>query len=151
MEGLIQALRLLQAESFIYGTKAHGYHWNVEGILFDQFHDMFGEIYEDADGAVDTYAEWIRSFGQKAVFDVNQIYSESNVKYELTTEDNSPVKMLSSLMSSNEQIITDLKAAFNVANSFGEQGVANFFADRITSHEKWRWKISASLKSTMNN
>ena len=151
MEALIQVLRLLQAESFIYGTKAHGYHWNVEGILFEQFHEMFGEIYEDADGAVDTYAEWIRSFGEKATFDVPTIYAESNVRYDLGMDVTSPVQMLSSLLNSNEQIITDLKLAFNVASSANEQGVANFFADRITSHEKWRWRITASLKSMVAN
>jgi starvation-inducible DNA-binding protein len=151
MEALIQALRLLQSDSFIYGTKAHGYHWNVEGILFEQFHEMFGEIYKDADGAVDTYAEWIRSFGQKAVFDVNSIYSTSNIGYDLSMDSNSPIEMLRSLLESNEKIITDLKLAFNIAAEVNEQGVANFFADRITSHEKWRWKISASLKSMGTN
>lgn len=150
MEALIQALRLLQAESFIYGTKAHGYHWNVEGILFEQFHGIFGDIYSDADGAVDTYAEWIRSFGEKAIFDVPAIYELSNIKYDLETEANNPIDMLRSLLSSNEQIIADLKNAFNVANGANEQGVANFFADRITSHEKWRWKMTASLKSLIN-
>lgn len=151
METLIQALRLLQAESFIYGTKAHGYHWNVEGILFDQFHEMFGEIYEDADGVVDTYAEWIRSFGEKAVFDVNAIYATSNVKYDLGMDSTNPIDMLRSLLQSNEQIITDLKSAFNVAAGANEQGVANFFADRITAHEKWRWKLTATLKTMVNN
>lgn len=150
MEILIQTLRLLQANSFIYGTKAHGYHWNVEGILFDQFHEMFEEIYSDADGAVDTYAEWIRSFGEKAEFEVAKIYETSNIKYDLDLNITSPVEMLQSLLSSNEQIITDLKAAFIVANAENEQGVADFIASRITSHQKWRWKISASLKTMVN-
>ena len=151
MEALIQALRLLQAESFIYGTKAHGYHWNVEGILFDQFLEMFGEIYEDADGAVDTYAEWIRLFGEKAVFDVTEIYATSNIKYDLGMDSTNPINMLRSLLQSNEQIITDLKSAFNVAAGANEQGVANFFADRVTAHEKWRWKLTATLKTMVNN
>lgn len=150
MEALIQTLRLLQANSFIYGTKAHGYHWNVEGILFDQFHEMFGDIYSDADGAVDTYAEWIRSFGGKAEFDTVKIYETSNVKYDLDLNITSPVEMLQSLLSSNEQIITDLKAGFILANAENEQGVADFFASRITSHQKWRWKLTASLKTMVN-
>ena len=151
MEILIQQLRLLQSSTFIYYTKAQGYHWNVEGILFNQFHEMFGEIYEDAFSSVDTYAEWIRSFGQKAVFDVSAIAELSSVKYDLDAESNSPGRMLISLLDSNEQIISDLNAAFVVANSAGEQGVANFFAERITAHQKWGWKLSASLKSIVNN
>ena len=150
MEILIQQLRLMQANSFVYYTKAHGYHWNVEGILFDQFHEMFSDIYNDAWSAVDTYAEWIRIFGEYAVFDVMSILATSNIKYDDGIVNN-PIDMLRSLYSSNERIIEDLKVGFNYANSAGEQGVANFIADRITAHEKFRWKMSASLKSLVNN
>jgi len=151
MEALIQQLRLLQSSTFIYYTKAHGYHWNVEGILFNEFHEFFEDIYTDAYEAVDTYAEWIRSFGQKATFDAPTVFATSAVKYDLGQEANNPVQMLQSLLTSNEQIITDLKNAFNTASGANEQGVANFFADRITAHEKFRWKITASLKTTMGN
>ena len=147
MDALIEILRTLQANAFIYYTKAHGYHWNVEGILFDQFHEFFSDIYNDAWSSVDNYAEWIRIFGEKAVFDVPSILMGSNVKYDLDMMANNPILMLRSLNGSNDQIISDLKNAFNVANNAGEQGVANFFADRITAHEKFRWKITASLKT----
>jgi starvation-inducible DNA-binding protein len=147
MEELIAQLRTLQASTFIYYTKAHGYHWNVEGILFDQFHEMFSDIYTDAFDAVDTLAEWQRSFAQFAEFQVGKIAAVSNVTYDLDLNANNPIQMLQSLLKSNEQLITDYKVAFNTATSTGEQGVANFFADRITAHEKFRWKITASLKS----
>ena len=150
MEILIQQLRLIQANSFIYYTKAHGYHWNVEGILFNQFHEFFEEIYEDAFSAVDTFAEWIRSFGEFAVFDVMSVLSQSNIKYDDGIVNNS-IDMLRSLLNSNERIIEDLKVGFNYASSANEQGVANFIADRITAHEKFRWKLTATLKSVVNN
>ena len=150
MEILIQQLRLMQANSFVYYTKAHGYHWNVEGILFEQFHEMFSDIYNDAWSAVDEYAEWIRIFGEYAVFDVMSVLSTSNVKYDEGIVSN-PIDMLRSLYSSNERIIEDLKVGFNYANSADEQGVADFLASRITAHEKFRWKMSASLKSLVNN
>jgi starvation-inducible DNA-binding protein len=140
----------MQANSFVYYTKAHGYHWNVEGILFDQFHEMFSDIYNDAWSAVDEYAEWIRIFGEYAVFDVMSVLSTSNVKYDEGILNN-PIDMLRSLYSSNDRIIEDLKVGFNYASSANEQGVANFLADRITAHEKFRWKMSASLKSMVNN
>ena len=74
----------------------------------------------------------------------------SNVKDDLGNTNN-PVDMIKSLLSSNNTIIEDLKNAFNVANVVGEQGVANFFADRITAHEKFRWKMVSSLKTLINN
>jgi starvation-inducible DNA-binding protein len=150
METLIQQLRLLQANAFVYYTKAHGYHWNTEGILFNQFHDFFSEIYNDAWNSIDGYAEWIRIFGQYADFDAAKAVMTSNVKYDLGNTNN-PTDMLKSLVVSNERIIEDLKNAFNMANIAGEQGVANFFADRIAVHEKFRWKMVSSLKTIINN
>lgn len=150
MEALLQQLRLLQSNSFIYYTKAHGYHWNVEGILFEQFHDMFSDIYNDAWSAVDEYAEWIRIFSAYAEYNVSNVLASSNVKYDLGMTNN-PIEMLRSLSSSNDVIISDLKQAFVLADNLGEQGVADFIAGRIAAHEKWRWKMNSSLKTIINN
>lgn len=151
MEELISKIRLLQANAFIYYTKAHGYHWDVEGILFQQFHSMFGDVYEDAWNSIDGYAEWIRRFGAKASFDVMSALSESNVKYDLSPDSSNPIEMLQSLSASNKIIISDLKSAFPLATSANEEGVANFIAERIDAHQKWQWKFDASLKSMVNN
>jgi len=151
MEALIQALRTLQANAFIYYTKAHGYHWNIEGILFTQFHEFFADIYNDAWSSIDGYAEWIRIFGGKAAFDTPSILMNSNVRYDLDMNASNPIDMLNSLNSSNDQIISDLTLAFDIATLERQQGVANFFADRISIHEKYRWQITASLKTMSNN
>lgn len=150
MEELIGKLRLLQANAFIYYSKAHGYHWDVEGVLFDQFHSMFGDIYEDAFNSVDEYAEWLRRFNVKASFNVVQSAAISNVKYDLTPEITNPLLMLQSLYNSNAQIISDLKLAFPVATAAGEEGAANYIAERIDAHQKWQWKMRASLATTVN-
>jgi starvation-inducible DNA-binding protein len=150
MEELLRQIRVLQASNFIYYTKAHGYHWNVEGILFQQFHEMFSDIYNDAWQSVDGYAEWARIFGSKAIFDMPSTLSLSEINYDLSLTGN-PVEMLSSLNASNSQIIELLKSAFKTANENNEQGLANFLATRIESHQKWSWKISSSLNSVTNN
>ena len=151
MEELVYALKKLQANAFIYYSKAHGYHWDVEGILFDQFHSFFGEIYEDAWNSVDDYAEWIRRFGSKASFSVSESLMMSNVKYDLTPEISNPIAMLQSLYESNAIIINDLKTAFPIATAANEEGAANYIAERIDAHQKWGWKLSVSLKSMVNN
>jgi DNA-binding ferritin-like protein len=48
----------------------------------------------------------------------------------------------------NHGLITMLKAAFNVANSENEQGVANFIAERIDMHQTWDWQLTASLRAS---
>lgn len=150
MEELIYIFKKLQANAFIHYSKAHGYHWDVEGILFDQFHSFFGEIYEDVWNSVDDYAEWIRRFGAKASFNVSDSLIMSNVKYDLGPEVSNPFAMLKSLYDSNAIIINDLKNAFPIATQAGEEGAANFIAERIDVHQKWQWKIQASLATTVN-
>ena len=151
MEELIGKLRLLQANAFIYYSKAHGYHWDVQGVLFDQFHSMFGDIYEDAFESVDNYAEWIRIFNAPASFNVVQAAAVSNVKYDLGPDATNPMDMLRSLYNSNEQIISDLKEAFPIASAAGEEGVANFIAERLESHQKWQWKLRSTLTTMINS
>ena len=45
----------------------------------------------------------------------------------------------------------DLKESFTIATSANEEGAANYIAERIDAHQKWGWKLSASLKSMVNN
>jgi DNA-binding ferritin-like protein len=37
--------------------QAHGYHWNVKGPMFAQFHELFGDIYADVDDTIDPMQE----------------------------------------------------------------------------------------------
>lgn len=145
---LISYIRLMQANAFIFYTKAHGYHWNVEGILFNQFHEFFKDIYEDVWASVDDYAEWLRRLGQYAQFDVMEIFATSSLEYDSVV--NSPMDMLKTLGASNDRLIQDLNMGFASATQNNEQGLANFIAERIDQHEKFRWMINASLATELN-
>ncbi len=145
---LLNKLKQLQSNAFVFYTKTHGYHWNVEGILFKQLHAFFLEIYEDVFESIDTYAEWSRKLGAYAPFQIDEILQASNVKYDFSTT--SPLEMLRNLLDSNNQIIKDLKDAFEMADAGNEQVLANFIAERIDQHQFWSWQLSASLKTSVN-
>jgi starvation-inducible DNA-binding protein len=145
---ILNKLKQLQSNAFVFYTKTHGYHWNVEGILFKQLHAFFLEIYEDVFESIDTYAEWSRKLGAYAPFQIDEILQNSNVKYDFPTT--SPLEMLRNLLDSNNQIIKDLKDAFEMADAGNEQGLANFIAERIDQHQFWSWQLSASLKTSVN-
>ena len=61
METLQEIMKKVLADTFALYLKAHNYHWNVEGINFPQYHEFFGNLYEELHGAVDPIAEEIRS------------------------------------------------------------------------------------------
>ena len=47
MEELVNAIKVALADHYAFYFKAHGYHWNVECSDFEEYHALFGKIYED--------------------------------------------------------------------------------------------------------
>lgn len=124
--------------------KAHGYHWNVEGDDFPQFHEFFGDIYANYDEATDTYAEWIRMLKAYTPYRLTDFFDLSTVGEPVITGD--PQPMLVDLYNEIETHIQKLIVAGNLANANNEFGLANFFADRQTASQKFCWQIRASME-----
>lgn len=144
MEQLLAQLKMLLADNIALKFKAHGYHWNVEGQDFREFHSFFADIYENFDDATDTYAEWLRIFKTYAPYRLVDFFDVSTVT-EPTIVGN-PQPMLADLYMAIEKHIEDLVAAGKLANSVNEFGLANFFADRQTASQKFCWQLRASME-----
>lgn len=149
MDQLIGLLRQYLANSVVLASTAHGFHWNVEGPLFEEYHELFGSYYEDIDGTVDTIAEWMRAFDVQAPYTLQQFIDAQNIGETLTST-NSPIVMTRMLLMLNDKFVNDLKVMFNSATEMGEQGLADFFAARLTAHQKWGWMFRSSIKQTVN-
>jgi len=144
MSQLVDALSNLVGSLVSLKFKAHGYHWNVEGQDFAQYHGLFGDIYEDIDGSIDPMAENIRKLGAYAPYKLSRLQQLSTLpETEVGTD---AKEMAADLLKSNEFIIKDLMDAFDVANNARQQGIANFLAERIDMHQKWSWQLRVSVK-----
>ncbi len=144
MEQLLAQLRTLLADNVALGMKAHGYHWNVESDDFEQMHNFFGRIYDDFEGATDTYAEWLRMLKQYAPYRLTDFFDGSTVGESVIVGD--PQPMLIDLYNEIEVHIAKLIEAGKIANSLNEFGLANFLADRQTTSQKFCWQIRASIE-----
>ena len=149
MDQLISLLRKYLANSVVFASTAHGFHWNVEGPMFTEYHEFFGEIYEDVDGTIDTFAEWLRKFDVQSPYTLQQ-FMDAQSFGEVLTNSNSPIVMSRMLYVMNERMINDSKEMFDVATLLKEQGLANFLADRQAAHEKWGWFLRSVIKQTIN-
>lgn len=149
MENLILALKQYLANTIVYKSAAHGYHWNVEGPLFTQYHSFFKEIYEDVDSTIDTIGEWLRKFDSVAPYTLEEFVSLNNMP-DMTIESNSPIVMSRMLLNGNEKLISDIRLMLEMSNVENEQGLLNFLADRQEKHEFYGWWLRSSLKSTIN-
>jgi starvation-inducible DNA-binding protein len=141
---LADNLKTLLATNFAYYLKAHGFHWNVEGPDFGELHDFFQGIYEDAYSALDPTAEYIRYLGEYAPASLER-YSELTV---ISGQIKIPRArlMLEELYANNDQMISVLNDCFASANEENEQGIANFIAERLSAHGKYRWQLASYLK-----
>ena len=57
---LTDLMKRVLANTFSMYLKTHNFHWNVEGMLFSQLHEFFGDLYTELWNAVDPIAEHIR-------------------------------------------------------------------------------------------
>jgi len=141
---LVKELQELMGDVTVFYFRAHGYHWNVEGEDFSQYHNLFEDIYSDVYGSIDPLAENIRKLGEYAPFKLDTLIKLASL--EDSKVPTNPRAMAKDLLEANESLIEILKSVFHTANDDDEQGIANFIAERIDMHQKWAWQLKASTK-----
>lgn len=144
MEQLVSAIKVALADHYALYFKAQGYHWNVECSDFEEYHQLFGKIYDDAIDAVDDMAENIRKLGAYAPYKMTRFAELTTVPETDVSSDCSA--MCADLLSALEPVIASNLAAYRAAEAAGEVGVSNFHQDRDGMLKKWRWQLRASCK-----
>lgn len=144
MENLIQLMRKVLANSFVFYLKAQNYHWNVEGDDFPQYHDFFGKIYSEVYGSIDTTAEEIRALGDYAPGSLKRFIELSDIQEEVAVP---PLdQMIATLYNDNNILINNLNQTFKQAEAFDQQGLMDYLASRINNHKKHAWMLRACMK-----
>ena len=123
---------------------AHGFHWNVEGDDFYQYHGLFQEVYEDVYSSIDTIAEDVRKLGEYAPYTFSKFVDLRTVEPKDVKPE--PKAMTKELIRINDAVIESIAKAQKDATKADEQGIMNFLAERDDMHKKWRWMLSASVK-----
>ena len=144
MEELVNSLKVVLADHYSLYFKAQGYHWNVEGKNFPQYHDFYAMIYGDAIGAVDMVAENIRKLQAYAPFKMNRMLSLTTIpETEVSTDCES---MNADLLVAVEAAIVTVNRAFDLATAAKEQGIADDMAARDGCLKKIAWQLRSTLK-----
>jgi starvation-inducible DNA-binding protein len=138
-------LKVLLASTNSLSIKAQNFHWNVEGDNFPQYHEFFGNFYEEVYGSVDKIAEYIRTLDSYAPGSLTR-YAELTI-IEDQTKIPRPNLMFAELLSDNEKMIDLLNACFSSAEEENKQGIANFIAERLDAQAKHGWMLRSILKN----
>jgi starvation-inducible DNA-binding protein len=144
MEELIDAMKRYFATHFQYYTKAHGFHVNVVGTDFTQFHQLFGEVYEDAQDAIDDIAEHIRAIEGIAPFALQRIMDLGTI--EDASEAPSEIKMTQELLDDTQKVVDHLEECHDIATEYKKYGLINFLEGRLDIHAKLMWKLRSTLE-----
>ena len=139
-----QLAKIAFASEFSFYVKAHGFHWNVEGPDFLQYHDLFGKIYEEVYDSIDDFAEKIRSLGTYVPASYTRFDMLTKVADE--TEILPKDAMVKELLLDNEKMIVILRKLFEASEAAGEHGFSDFVAGRMDAHRKHGWMLRASTK-----
>jgi len=138
-------LKVLLASTNSLSIKVQYFHWNVEGDNFPQYHEFFGNLYEEVYASVDKIAEYIRTLDSYAPGSLTR-YAELTI-IEDQVKIPRPNLMFAELLSDNGKMIDLLNACFASAEDENKQGIANFIAERLDAHEKHSWMLRSILKN----
>jgi|TARA_R110002126_G_scaffold138051_2_gene282367 starvation-inducible DNA-binding protein len=146
MDKLIQAMKIAFASEFAFYLKAHVFHWNVEGPDFNDFHQMFGDIYTEVYESIDSFAENIRKLDAYVPGKFQEMSMIQGA--EIDVEVPPAMEMVAILLADNEKLTKLMGMVYKMADAAGEYGLANFLAERQDAHRKHGWMLRATLKQT---
>lgn len=141
-QGVAICLRQALADSVAFSYRAHGFHWNVTGPDFQEYHALFDAIYSDVDGSIDQIAESILKVGSFAPFNISEFAGMTRISQ--APRPGSAMEMIVDLLAESDALLASLFECFKVSSDANEQGIANFMAERIDMVQKWRWQLRAT-------
>lgn len=144
MESLQKALKIAFATEYSFMVKAQNFHWNVEGIHFQQFHALFDTIYSEVQDSLDMFAENIRKIDAYTPASFHRFNQLSMIQDEIDVLQ--AEEMVAELLQDSEKLQQMFKIVFQAAEELGEHGLSNFLADRQDAHAKHSWMLRSSLK-----
>jgi starvation-inducible DNA-binding protein len=144
MEQLIQQLKVILGTNFALYLKSHGFHWNIEGANFPQYHDFLNGFYTEVFNQTDLIAEHIRQLDSYAPGSLERMLELA----DLEESQNIPMAlaMMTELKRDNDRFIIHLRAGIVAAEQADEPAIGNFLQDLLGAHQKKAWMLRSIIK-----
>lgn len=140
---IIEALRLVVADTYALIGQTHLCHWNVRGTSFFSLHTAFEQQYNELFMAVDEIAERIRAKDALAPGGLSNLAEMAGIKE--IPEDSSAQDMVRHLINANEKLLKDLRTARDLAGEEADTETEDLMIGRIQVHEKTVWMLKSYL------
>ena len=144
MEQLIEQLKVILGTNFALYLKSHGFHWNIEGANFPQYHDFLNGFYTEVWNQNDDIAEHIRQLDSYAPGSLERMLELA----DLEESQNIPIAlaMMTELKRDNDRFIVHLRAGIVAAGQADEPAIGNFLQDLLGAHQKKAWMLRSIIK-----
>jgi starvation-inducible DNA-binding protein len=141
---LADNLKTLLGSTFVVYTKTHGFHWNIEGPDFPQYHKFLKKMYENIYETIDTIAEYIRTLDSYSPGSLSRMIELSIIEeqYKIPRAE----LMLEELLENSETMTRLVVEIFDIATEQNAQGIANYMAELQDLYTKNAWMLRATLK-----
>jgi len=139
------AIKVALADTYVLSVKVQGYHWNVTGPHFSEYHKFFGELYGELSDAIDVIAESIRTLDAFAPSSMKRFLELTTIEEATNIPDG--LVMISKLAADNERVIASLTEAYELCEKHKHYGISNMLQDRITAHQKHGWMLRSFIKA----
>lgn len=144
MDQLIEQMKIYFASNFQYYVKSHGYHVNVVGPDFYQYHKLLQKVYEDAQENIDKIAEEIRTLDATVPFSANRIMELSLIEDAEDTPN--ALVMISELLDDTETVCEQIRVCRQLCEEYHCYGLLNYLEQRLDDHYRFQWMLRSTLK-----
>jgi len=134
-------LTQLFADNFAVYTKAHGYHFNVTGPDFFQYHKLFNEVYDYLYEQHDVLGELIRQLGSKVPTGLDDVCSITVMDCKVPTS-GTAIKMITDLCDDLESLS---KAAEALYETCGSGAIETVLGDYAVGLNKLAWFLRSTV------
>lgn len=141
---VIAQLSVVLADLYILAVKTHGFHWNVEGPLFPQLHELFGKQYAALIESADDVAERIRALDAAAPQSFAQFTRLATISEETRTP--SAQGMVAQLLQDYDHLATSLQKGIDLGDDADDVGTEDLLTGLLRDAHKTAWMLRAMLR-----
>ncbi|MCL2169714.1 MAG: DNA starvation/stationary phase protection protein [Defluviitaleaceae bacterium] len=132
------------ADFAVMYIKLHRFHWFVEGPLFLPLHSKYEELYDEATGLFDEFAERLLSIGGTPASTMKEYLNLAGIKED--GNEVTPKDIFTTLIKDYTFLVDELKKGVSIAQDEGDEPTADMFIGTIATFEKHVWMFKQSIK-----
>lgn len=144
MSKLSDQMKTLWADNFCARIKVHGYHINLTGEEFYQYHQLLDVIYNDLNDYIDTIGEGIRTLDEVVPASLGRLSQLCSIADAQVVPDECDI--VKEVYADIESLIVTASKAYDQCQKDRKYGLQNILADYLQSMEKHCWMLRASME-----